>query len=67
MVEGIEFRAVTVLVHKGQGGPCLEHKQALIESSQGHAVFEASRQELARQVADLKKESASCGRACPGG
>lgn len=30
IVEGIEFRSVTVLAHKGKQGPCLERNQALI-------------------------------------
>jgi SAM-dependent methyltransferase len=29
-VEGIEFRSVTVVAHKGKQGPCLERNQALI-------------------------------------
>jgi SAM-dependent methyltransferase len=29
-VEGIEFRSVTVVAHKGMQGPCLERNQALI-------------------------------------
>jgi arsenite methyltransferase len=29
-VEGIEFRSVTVRAYKGEQGPCLEHKQAVI-------------------------------------
>lgn len=29
-VEGIEFRSVTVLAHKGKQGPCLERNQAVI-------------------------------------
>jgi SAM-dependent methyltransferase len=29
-VEGIEFRSITVLAHKGKQGPCLERNQALI-------------------------------------
>jgi hypothetical protein len=29
-VEGIEFRSVTVVAHKGRQGPCLERHQALI-------------------------------------
>ncbi|MCH8968676.1 MAG: methyltransferase domain-containing protein [Planctomycetes bacterium] len=29
-VEGIEFRSVTVLAHKGKQGPCLERNQALV-------------------------------------
>ncbi len=30
VVEGIEFRSVTVLAYKGKQGPCLERKQGLI-------------------------------------
>lgn len=30
VVEGIEFRAVTVTAHKGKHGPCFEHNQAVI-------------------------------------
>ena len=29
-VEGIEFRSITVVAHKGKQGPCLERNQALI-------------------------------------
>jgi arsenite methyltransferase len=29
-VEGIEFRSMTVLAHKGKQGPCLERNQAVI-------------------------------------
>jgi len=44
-VEGIEFRSVTVVAHKGKQGPCLERNQALIyrgpfkrvEDDDGHA------------------------------
>jgi SAM-dependent methyltransferase len=30
VVEGIEFRSITVLAHKGKQGPCLERNQAVI-------------------------------------
>lgn len=30
VVEGIEFRSVTVVAHKGKQGPCLERNQALV-------------------------------------
>ena len=30
IVEGIEFRPVTVVAHKGKEGPCLEHNEAVI-------------------------------------
>jgi len=47
VVEGIEFRSVTVTAHKGKQGPCLEANQALlyrgpwkrVEDDDGH-VFE---------------------------
>lgn len=29
-VEGIEFRSVTVVAHKGKDGPCFEHNQAVV-------------------------------------
>src|SRR5574341_301001 len=29
-IQGIEFRSITVLAHKGKQGPCLERKQAVI-------------------------------------
>jgi len=44
-VEGIEFRSVTVVAHKGKQGPCLERNQAVVyrgpfrkvEDDDGHA------------------------------
>jgi SAM-dependent methyltransferase len=30
VLEGIEFRSLTVRAHKGKDGPCLDHKQAVI-------------------------------------
>jgi SAM-dependent methyltransferase len=30
VVQGIEFRSMTVVAHKGKRGPCMEHNQALI-------------------------------------
>ena len=30
VVDGIEFRSVTVLAHKGKEGPCFEHNEAVI-------------------------------------
>ncbi len=37
-VQGIEFRAVTVVAHKGKEGPCFEHHQALIYRGPFRAV-----------------------------
>lgn len=50
-VEGIEFRAVTVIAFKGKQGPCLERNQALIyrgpfrrvEDDDGHTFFRGER------------------------
>lgn len=30
VVDGIEFRSVTVVAHKGKEGPCLEHNEAVV-------------------------------------
>lgn len=50
-VEGIEFRSITVLAHKGRPGPCLERNQAVIyrgpfkkvEDDDGHVYFRGER------------------------
>jgi SAM-dependent methyltransferase len=50
-VEGIEFRSVTVVAHKGKHGPCLERNQALIyrgpfrkvEDDDGHLFVRGER------------------------
>lgn len=50
-VQGIEFRSVTVLAHKGKQGPCLERNQAVIyrgpfkkvEDDDGHVYFRGQR------------------------
>ncbi len=51
IVEGIEFRSVTVVAHKGKQGPCLECKQAVIyrgpfkkvEDDDGHVYVRGAR------------------------
>lgn len=51
VVEGIEFRSVTVVAHKGKQGPCLERNQALIyrgpfrkvEDDDGHLFVRGER------------------------
>ncbi len=51
VVEGIEFRSVTVLAHKGKQGPCLERNQALVyrgpfksvEDDDGHRFVRGER------------------------
>lgn len=50
-VEGIEFRSITVLAHKGKQGPCLERNQAVIyrgpfkkvEDDDRHVYFRGER------------------------
>lgn len=50
-VEGVEFRSLTVLAHKGKQGPCLERNQALIyrgpfrtvEDDDGQVFFRGER------------------------
>jgi len=50
-VEGIEFRSVTVVAHKGKQGPCLERHQAVIyrgpfkkvEDDDGHVYWRGAR------------------------
>jgi len=39
-VEGIEFRSVTVAAYKGKGGPCYDHKQAVIYKGPWKAVID---------------------------
>jgi arsenite methyltransferase len=51
VVEGIEFRSVTVLAHKGKQGPCLERNQAVayrgpfksVEDDDGHRFIRGER------------------------
>ena len=50
-VEGIEFRSMTVVAHKGKQGPCLERNQAVVyrgpfkrvEDDDGHAYVRGAR------------------------
>src|SRR5690606_37591131 len=50
-VEGIEFRSLTIVAHKGKQGPCLERNQAVIyrgpfkkvEDDDGHTYFRGER------------------------
>lgn len=39
-VEGIEFRSITVLAHKGKQGPCFERNQAVIYKGPWKAVID---------------------------
>jgi SAM-dependent methyltransferase len=40
VVEGIEFRAVTVVAYKGKQGPCLDHDQAVVFKGPWKAVLD---------------------------
>ncbi len=51
VVDGIEFRSVTVVAHKGKQGPCLERNQAVVyrgpfkkvDDDDGHSFFRGER------------------------
>ncbi len=40
VIEGLEFRSVTVLAHKGKQGPCVERNQAVIYKGPWRAVID---------------------------
>lgn len=48
VVDGIEFRSLTVRAWKGEGGPCLERRQAVIYNGPWKAVLDDDGQELFR-------------------
>ena len=48
VVEGIEFRSVTVRAYKGKEGPCLERRQAVIYNGPWKAVIDDDGHRLAR-------------------
>lgn len=48
VVDGIEFRSLTVRAWKGDGGPCLERRQAVIYNGPWKAVMDDDGQELFR-------------------
>jgi ubiquinone/menaquinone biosynthesis C-methylase UbiE len=61
VVEGIEFRSVTVTAHKGLEGPCLEAKQAVIyrgpwkkvEDDDGHVLERGKRTAVCAKTYDI--------------
>lgn len=61
VVEGIEFRSVTVLAWKGREGPCLDHKEAVIykgpwrevRDDDGHVLRRGERMAVCRKTFDL--------------
>ena len=60
-VEGIEFRAITVVAYKGKQGPCLERNQALIyrgpfkkvEDDDGHVYYRGQRMAVCDKTYNL--------------
>jgi SAM-dependent methyltransferase len=48
VVEGIEFRSVTVQAFKGKEGPCLDHRQAVIYNGPWKAVIDDDGHKLLR-------------------
>jgi arsenite methyltransferase len=48
VVEGIEFRSVTVQAFKGKDGPCLDHRQAVIYNGPWKAVIDDDGHKLLR-------------------
>lgn len=48
VVEGIEFRSMTVRAYKGKEGPCLDRKQAVIYKGPWKSVFDDDGHELIR-------------------
>jgi SAM-dependent methyltransferase len=56
-IEGIEFRSVTVVAHKGKEGPCLERNQAVIYRGPWKKVFDDD-----GHVLERGKRMAVCGK-----
>ena len=48
VVEGIEFRSVTLQAYKGKDGPCLDRKQAVIYNGPWKAVYDDDGHKLLR-------------------
>jgi len=39
-IDGIEFRSMTVVAYKGKGGPCIDHKEAVIYKGPFRKIFD---------------------------
>ncbi|QEG39610.1 methyltransferase domain-containing protein [Roseimaritima ulvae] len=69
-VEGIEFRSVTVVAHKGKQGPCLERNQALVyrgpfkkvEDDDGHTFRRGERTAVCDKTFQLLQRAPYTGR-----
>lgn len=63
-IEGIEFRSVTVVAHKGKQGPCFERNQAVVyrgpfkkvEDDDGHVYCRGSRMAVCDKTYQLLQE-----------
>jgi ubiquinone/menaquinone biosynthesis C-methylase UbiE len=61
VVEGIEFRSITVVAYKGKQGPCFEHNQAVIYrgpwkkviDDDGHVLERGARMAVCKKTFDL--------------
>ncbi|MCM2373963.1 methyltransferase domain-containing protein [Aporhodopirellula aestuarii] len=64
IVEGIEFRSVTVVAHKGKQGPCLERGQAVsyrgpfkkVQDDDGHTYFRGERMAVCDKTFNLLQQ-----------
>ncbi len=61
VVEGIEFRSVTIVAHKGKEGPCRDHNQAVIyrgpwrsvTDDDGHTLYRGERMAVCEKTYEL--------------
>ncbi|MDF1799572.1 MAG: methyltransferase, partial [Planctomycetota bacterium] len=61
VVEGIEFRSMTVVAHKGKEGPCWDHKEAVIykgpwsevRDDDGHVLRRGQRTAVCRKTFEI--------------
>jgi arsenite methyltransferase len=68
-IDGIEFRSVTVVAHKGKQGPCLERNQAVVyrgpfkkvEDDDGHVYHRGSRMAVCDKTFHLLKQNPYAG------
>src|SRR5258708_27806052 len=59
-IQGIEFRSITVVAHKGKQGPCWERKQAVIYRGPWRKVIDDD-----GHVLERGKRMAGCGKTFP--
>lgn len=72
-VEGIEFRSITVVAHKGKQGPCLDRNQALIykgpfkkvEDDDGHLYYRGERMAVCDKTFKLLQRDPYAGQFIP--